>query len=69
MVLALIVGGLVAVLGVVFAIKPLWMWVFTESWKEGSEAGPEEGYLRYARTFGIILAVIGGGLVVLTLAM
>lgn len=66
-VLVLTVWTLVLALGVAFAIKPLWMWIFTESWKPGSEDGPSKHYMRYARTFGIILAVIGGAMLALTL--
>lgn len=66
-VLTLTLWALVLAAGVAFAIKPLWMWVFTESWKPGSEDGPTKEYLRFARTFGIILAVIGAAMLALTL--
>ena len=66
-ILVLTLWALVLAAGVAFAIKPLGMWVFTESWKPGSEDGPTKEYLRFARTFGIILAVIGGAMLALTL--
>ena len=65
---SLILWIVVAALGITFAVKPLWMWIFTESWKNDSTE-PQEGYLRYARTFGIILAAVGVGMLVLTLAV
>ncbi len=64
-----ILWAFVTLLGVSFSIKPLWMWFFTESWKPGSEDGPTKEYLRFARTFGLILAVIGLGMLAFTLAV
>lgn len=66
-ILTYVVCGLLMALGILFAVKPLVMWRFTESWKPGSEDGPQPGYLRFARTFGIILAVVGAGLLVFSL--
>ena len=64
----LVVWALVLAAGVLFSIKPLWMWIFTESWKPGSEDGPTKQYMRFARAFGIILAVIGGAMLAFSLA-
>lgn len=66
-VFVLTVWALVLALGIMFAIKPLWMWIFTESWKPGSEEGPTKPYLRFARTFGLILALTGGAMLVFSL--
>lgn len=63
----LVLWGLALAMGIAFAINPLWMWIFTESWKAGSEEGPTKEYLRFARTFGIILAVIGAAMLAFTL--
>lgn len=64
----LAVGILLAALGVLFVVKPLLMWRFTESWKPGNEDGPQPGYLRFARVFGCILALVGVAIVAVTLA-
>lgn len=63
----LAVGILLAALGVLFVVKPLLMWRFTESWKPGNEDGPQPGYLRFARVFGCVLALVGVVILVVTL--
>lgn len=62
----LVVSAVLIALGVLFVVKPLLMWKFTESWKPGNEDGPQPGYLRFARVFGCVLALIGIGVLIVT---
>lgn len=64
----ILLGIILALVGVVMILSPRTFYMLTESWKNGSETEPSDAYILHTRIGGVVFLLIGiAGTVILTL--